>query len=91
MSVMEKTYQNNGKFFLQLGGVRHGHLQRHDVMLHLRLAVHTLYVPHVPPLILWVSVKTSETFLNSGADESKCVCFCSFKVFPLFRQRVNPK
>lgn len=40
------TYQNNGKFLLQLGGVRHGDLQRHDVMLHLRLAIHTFYVAH---------------------------------------------
>lgn len=43
------THQNNGKFLLQLGGVRHGNLQRHDVMLHVRLAVHTFYITHFHP------------------------------------------
>lgn len=41
------THQNNGKFLLQLGGVRHGHLQGHDVMFHLGLAVHAFYVSHL--------------------------------------------
>lgn len=42
-----KTHQDDGKFLLQLRGVRHGHLQGHDVMLHrLRLAVRALDVPH---------------------------------------------
>lgn len=41
------AYQNNGKFLLQFGGVRHGHLQGHDVMFHLGLAVHAFYVSHL--------------------------------------------
>lgn len=44
--LLTKTHQNNGELLLQLGGVGHGHLQRHDVMLHLRLSVHTFYVSH---------------------------------------------
>lgn len=50
---MFTTYQNNGKFLLQLGGIRHGNLQWHDVMLHLRLAIHTFYITHFPPDVLY--------------------------------------
>ena len=62
-----KTYQNNRKFLLQLAGIRHGHLQGHDVVFHLGLAVHAFYVSHLQVEEKKKKVHSPPTFFSPPA------------------------
>lgn len=58
------TYQYYSKSLLQLRRVRHGDFQWHNMMLHLRLSVHTFNIPHLCKSSLQYPPVTSNKVLD---------------------------